>query len=153
MQGAAFTKAFDVLSREESTAPRAHQEIAARSVSGNGQKIDDPIAVLVSQLDRTAYPEISDAHSTLDNSLRLLQAAKSECGVDGLTPGQISKVLSDKFRIRTAANTVNVILAGAGSKVDRKPQGRTYIYRIMASGESHLNSGAHGTGIKGRQAD
>lgn len=68
----------------------------------------------------------------------VLQIARTDFGVDGLTPHQILKILSEKFRINTTKNAVAVALGRSLSLVSRQSDGKTFKYKIMNPGEVHL---------------
>jgi len=54
--------------------------------------------VLISNLDRTAYPHVTEADKLQDKALWLLRIANDDFSIDGLSAPEISKVLKDKFR-------------------------------------------------------
>lgn len=74
--------------------------------------------------------------------LAVLQIAKEELNVDGLTPPEISQICKDKIRISVGVDrtTISNALREAGARVDRidNPRGRGFAYRIMKAGEQFL---------------
>lgn len=94
---------------------------------------------LVESMNATDHPEIRTADSVLDRALAVLHASRSGHRIDGLTPGEIAAVLSQKFRIATRTLTVSDALGKvAGHLVDRVKEGRGYRYRIMEAGEERV---------------
>jgi chromatin remodeling complex protein RSC6 len=75
----------------------------------------------------------------VERSLRVLRLVK-DAGVDGLSATEISKLLTDKFRVRTSRRGVALALDAAGRFVDRDKSSRQVTYRIMAAGERHLDT-------------
>lgn len=152
VQPAAFQRALDEISgaitKQGGTAPskstarstRGGSNARRRSLvsSKEGDPGTDRAATLERSLNRTKYPQITSSLGALERSLHLLRAARDDQEIDGLTPGEIAQVLTNKFRVRTTAAAVRMALGGAGSMVDRYPEGRGYLYRIMDAGEDHL---------------
>ncbi len=144
MQEAAFNRALDLLtgsatlSDEEQQAPAKRKNKGKSTQRANDSKADEPIDDLLSSINSTAHPGVAAAGKVLDRSLMVLQIALSDHGVDGLSTGQIAKILADKFRISTTANSVNMALSSATEFVDRVPHGQGFLYRIMAPGEKYL---------------
>lgn len=99
----------------------------------------DSISQLMTDLDRSAHPEVPKADRALERSLHLLRIAKDEYGIDGMTAPQIADVLTDKFRIATTPQAVRAAFDRAVDLVDRIPTGGGgFRYRLMAAGESFL---------------
>lgn len=97
---------------------------------------------LVNMIDSTSYPLMYKMGKTLDRALYCLFIAKKDHGIDGLTPTQISKVLSAKFRLPTTSPAIGMALMKAGNLVDRTTintsGGLGYEYKIMYAGEQYL---------------
>jgi hypothetical protein len=97
-------------------------------------------------LNRTSYPQIILFKNTLERSLFILKIFRDDKGVDGLTVVQISKILTDTFRIKTSKESVSMALMNATKEVDRiavpKLNGGKdkYMYKIM-KGEEDLIEG------------
>lgn len=68
----------------------------------------------------------------------VLQIALRDHDIDGLTPGDIAGVLTEKFRISTRNAAVSNALGLATTLVNRTQQGAGYLYKIMGAGEEHL---------------
>jgi hypothetical protein len=68
----------------------------------------------------------------------ILQIARTDHDVDGLTPGDIAKILTDKFRLSTNDSAVRMALGNATDLVNRVQKGNAFIYRIMGPGEEYL---------------
>lgn len=153
MQEAAFHRALDTLlgdsppSAPTSLPPvRESPPVRGRSRSGAGESAvsypsaeADAATRLIQDMDRTAHPEVLAASGVRDRSLALLRAAKDQHGIDGLTAKQIALVLRDKFRLPTKDNAVGMAMERSADMVDRVPQGKGYLYRIMTPGERYLD--------------
>lgn len=135
------TKAFEIilnklLSTNTETHTTGHQSLTKSNVhEDEGDRLSDDI-------DRTAYPVMYKLPNVLDKALYVLFIAKNYYGVDGLSPSQISKILTLKFRLPTTMNAIGMTLMKRGDFVDRskiQTQGGTaYKYKIMHAGESHV---------------
>ena len=68
----------------------------------------------------------------------VLQIALIDHNVDGLTPSEITRILTEKFRIRTMRTSVSKALGIATTLVNRIPQDRGFLYKIMGSGQEYL---------------
>jgi hypothetical protein len=142
LQEAAFNKAFEaLLAGTHGTQDRvAQHKGGARKPA---KKKDHKPTVTVDrdhldQLDRTAHPEITHSDTSLNNSLRLLRAAKDDLDIDGLTATSIARTLVDKFRCRITQQAVSKALNNAGRHVNRHKDGKLVVFRIMAPGEEYL---------------
>ena len=153
MHDAAFNRALDLLLQKQGlAAPEPDDRRPKRRTPPIGEPDDrDPIDLLMDRLDRTRHPEITHATKVLDSSLFLLRACRDEHDVDGLNPVQIARILTEKFRIRTAKNAVSMALSSAGDKVDRTKKGAAYTYRLMSSGDNYLAALSDGTGTSTRK--
>ena len=147
VQAVAFQRALDELSGVDPSQSQPRKTNASRRQSRNSARSAKPgggkagrAEQLETQLDSTQYPEIDDTQSVLLNALGVLKAAKDRASIDGLTPGEIARVLTNKFRVRTSDAAVRMALGDARKLVDRQSEGRGYIYRIMAGGEKHLEN-------------
>jgi len=141
LQEAAFNKVFDALltqGSEHSHSP-TRSSVANKSTKQGKQKPPkEKTGDTLDQLDRTAHHNISHTESGLNNSLRLLLAAKEDLGIDGLTAAQIAKTLVDKFRCKISRQAVSKVLNNAGNYVNRHKEGRLVLFRIMAPGEEYI---------------
>ncbi|WP_340115731.1 hypothetical protein [Pelagibius sp. 7325] len=151
LQEAAFNKAIDILTRDQglggadekippspnnlgATVQRKKPRATQQALSQTARPVDN----LLQGIDSTKYPEVARSGKVLERSLRVLQIAHADHDVDGLSPGEIAKILSAKFRIRTTDAAVRMALGGVSDLVDRVPEGKGFIYRIMAPGEECL---------------
>jgi len=164
LQQAAFNRALDALmetrgaagSKTPSTLGGKVERKSARTrlQSMQPDESTDSTAQLLHLMDRTAYPKITSSTRVLERSLYVLRAARDDFNIDGLGCSAISKILTDKFRLRASRQAVQQALDAAGDKVDRvsPPTGKTY-YRIMHSGELYLDSpeSANPTHTNGKQ--
>lgn len=153
LQEAAFNKAFDaMMGREQNQAPPSLQPRNKRKA---GKKTPAPAEgedqVSLDQLDRTSHTDIIHSNTSLNNSLRLILAAREDLGIDGLTAAQIAKVLVEVFRCKITRQAVSLALNGAGRYVNRHKEGNLVVFRIMAPGEEYL-SAPHKTPAKGTSA-
>ncbi|MFN7114647.1 MAG: hypothetical protein ACK4PK_09865 [Alphaproteobacteria bacterium] len=141
LREAAFNRALDSLLKGSSS--NTDERKAARrsdALSREDKVNQDAVAILLKQLNRTAYPQVMSAPRVLERSLFLLRAA-SDYDVDGLGASQIAMVLTDKFRVRTTRQAVTQALDDAGDKVDRSSTSKGIIYRLMQPGEDYLDAG------------
>lgn len=141
MQEAAFNRALDALLSEAglSIEPSTQTAKVRRETKKSVQPVrGDNADYLNKEMDRTKYPRLTPNLNVLDRSLMLLEAAKNDHGIDGLTSTEIANVLTEKFRIPTTYNAISMALSEAGSLVDRRKIGRSFQYRIMKPGEDHL---------------
>jgi hypothetical protein len=95
---------------------------------------------LMGTLDRTKHSEIREAEAVRERALWILRIAQDDHGIDGLGANQIARVLSEKFRIKTSGQAVRQALERSGDLVDRDARGPVVQYRIMARGETYLDS-------------
>ena len=141
LQEIAFSKAFDVLSEgsatQSGTVTSGGQPKRAQSKTPSKEKGDS--GALLDALNRTAHPEINHGQSGLDNSLRLLRAARDDLGIDGLSAAEISRVLTEKFRARISRQAVRQALNDAGRYVNRDKEGSVVMFQIMGPGEAYLD--------------
>ena len=147
MREAAFNRAVDALQVKHGLSPKKNARKGGASSTSKADADEEQILVqsLIENLDSTAHSEILSATKVLDRALYLLRAAKDDLGIDGLTTGQIATVLTEKFRVSTKSNPVNMALADRGDLVDRIPKGRAFVYRLMAPGEAYLKSAVTST--------
>jgi hypothetical protein len=150
MQDAAFRRALDLLldqdeAQSEGSSPRRANPSGSRKSNkrpGSGGGKDDPAPILISSLDRTAYPQVTEADKLQDKALWLLRIANEDFSIDGLSAPEISKVLKDKFRLTYSRQGVMKALDKASRLVDRDTGGAVVRYRIMAPGEAYLDNPA-----------
>lgn len=166
LQEVAFNRALDQLlgagrrsessrQRERSsggTRPGKRGPSSAPAGTRDKSSTEGDVAVLLQELDRTQYPEITADNKVLRNALALLRAAKRDHSIDGLQASQIARILTEKFRISTADSSVRMALGAAGKYVNRVPVGRGYVYRLMGPGETYLDSSEEGDGEEKRPA-
>lgn len=144
MQAAAFNRAVDLLTGTAATTPaHAFQQFAkppvakANKVRAGGTE-QAPLNLLMEHIDSTQHPGVRSSSNVLDRSLMILQIARTEHNVDGLTPGDIANILTNKFRVNTSDAAVRMALGSATNLVNRIQRGNAFIYRIMGPGEEHL---------------
>ena len=144
MQEAAFNRAVDLLTGTEVRDTERGQKIQKKSTGGKSKSPavpkdnDSYIEDLLESIDSTQYPGIKSANKVLDRSLMVLQIALNDHSVDGLSSPDISRILTDKFRISTTRNAINMALGKATDLVNRTPSGKGFKYRIMGPGEEYL---------------
>lgn len=144
MQQAAFNRAVDMLTLGSTenilpassvSKPKVHLAKPSIKVkSSNTETIEE----LLANIDSTQHPGIAAAPLVLDRALMILQIARTEHGVDGLTPPQIAKILTEKFRLNSSNPAVSMALGKATNLVNRITEGQGYKYRIMSPGEEYL---------------
>lgn len=138
LQEIAFSKAFDALSSSDDGSSAGVMNSPGRV--SDTEKGKSETAVNLDLIDRTSHPEINHENSALNNSLRLLVAARNDLGVDGLTAAEISKTLTEKFRASVTRQTVGRALNSAGRFVNRFTEGAAVKFQIMGPGEDYLKS-------------
>jgi hypothetical protein len=149
MQEAAFNRAIDLLTNgfgyaaavgggsNQNSAGSQLQQPQRKTLTGP----KDPkssVDGLIASINSTEHPGIRSATKVLDRSLMVMQIALADHGVDGLTPADISRILTDKFRIATSRAAVSMALGSATGLVDRVPEGQGFLYRIMEPGQTYL---------------
>ena len=141
MQPVAFSRAIDILLGEEpdTKTPIKKRRKKAPSSKKTKEKIEDTsVQRILDELDRTKHPIVNDLSDVLDRSLLVLKIAKDEFDIDGFTPPQIAKILTEIFRLPTSRQAVYNRLSKAVKLVDSKSVGKANIYRIMQPGEKYL---------------
>lgn len=146
MQDAAFNRALEMLTAhapEQTGVRQATKRIPAdppKSKNDSSNAVDQQISAegLIDAIDSTQHPEITSDVKILDRCLLILQIAHKDYDVDGLSPSEIAKILTDKFRISSSATTVSMALGRATNLVNRVSRGKGFEYRIMAPGLKHL---------------
>jgi hypothetical protein len=154
MQEAAFHRALDALTgNDDRSAPKAspRQPPLRRGAERKDEPAaGDAVATLMS-MERSRGPEIDDNEGSLAKGLALLQVARREFGIDGLTSQEIATVLTDKFRSRVTRQAINQAMDTAGRMVDRVKAGRRGSkIRIMKAGERWLELPAEERRSEGR---
>lgn len=90
-------------------------------------------------VNRTKHPEIYNLNATLERALFILKIYKEEFNIDGLSPPQIAKILTETFRIKTSKQSISMALMKAHKETDKiKGSGNSFIYKIMNEGEKLL---------------
>ncbi|MEA2564210.1 MAG: hypothetical protein QOH06_5714 [Acidobacteriota bacterium] len=148
MQDAAFNRALEMLAGDAPEQPEARRSTPRRTAGPSKGKQDrsssadqqTSAGMLVESIESTQHPGVTSSAKVLDRSLMILQIAREYHGVDGLSPSEISSILTDKFRISTSAAAVSTALGKATHLVNRVPRGKGFQYRIMAPGEKYLSS-------------
>jgi len=95
------------------------------------------------KLNRTEYPIMYELNIVLDKSLYLLKIVKDKLDIDGLTPPEMSYILTNIFRIGTSRQSIGIALMKSKyvHRVEKSKEGAgrsTYIYKIMKPGEDYL---------------
>jgi len=148
MQEAAFNRAIDLLTGNSEVPLNNNTSITAKktrkSKSSSPKKdVAENRSVksdLIESIDSTQHPGITSEVKILERSLMVLQIARTDHGIDGLTPLEIADILTEKFRISTRNSAVSNALGMATSLVNRVSagKGQGFIYKIMGPGEQHL---------------
>lgn len=134
----AFQRALDELLGDSGAHPSsAKKSPAGRRSSRSAKPRETSLEELVSKINRTEHPEVTEEMPVLQRSLAILKIAK-DLGVDGLAAPRIAEILTDKFRIKTRRTHVSEQLSGATKLVDREKDGLGFTYRIMGAGERSL---------------
>ena len=145
MQEAAFNRAIDLLTNADSSntnqntrEPKSRNKSSKTSQDKSKDQTGDQLENLVEMIDSTQHPGVLSAAKVLDRALMVLHIALNDHGIDGLTPSEISTVLTDKFRVSTSSAAVRMALGDATDLVNRVSKGKGYSYRIMGPGEEYL---------------
>jgi hypothetical protein len=160
LQVAGFNLAVEQLMGKIGGNPAAGRarETAGRALKASKQGIDIPeYGALFNAINRTKHPDVGATPRVADRALKVLEVAHKEHGVDGLTADQIAKILSEKFRLPTKANSVAKALVRETSMVDVRGGvgGTSRVFHIMEPGEAYLTrlrSGDEGGGSRGATA-
>jgi hypothetical protein len=155
LQEIAFQRALDALlaSAVPAAAPlRPPPAKAGRGATKSARPVSHQAAAsggnraerLIALIDRTEGAQIVSTGRALDKALLVLRAAHQH-GIEAMTPGEIAKVLTDKFRERTSAPAVRMALGGDKTFTDRRRDGAGFAYKLMAPGERHLEGLENGT--------
>jgi hypothetical protein len=119
----------------------------SRQVSAELQKSPEPadgsvdIETLMAKLNSSAHPEVFHSERALDRGLHVLRIARRQGGIDGLSTPQVARILTEKFRISISRQSIQSAFDSAGEVVDRvRSQDGVYLYRLMAAGETYLDS-------------
>lgn len=124
-----------------------HTKSTSPAPSGNENRIER----ICSSINRTNYPDISRLHSAKDKAIFVLRIARDNAGIDGLSALEISQILDKVFRLRVTRHAITMSLGPEAKLVDRKSiktkKGiESFIYRVMAPGEEHLDNIIKGEG-------
>ncbi|VVB81625.1 Uncharacterised protein [uncultured archaeon] len=138
------TKAFEiVLNKLLNDLDKQEEEPEAITVpksSVTSYEQDDADKVM-SKIDRTKYPLMFKLSHALDLALYTLLIVREQCGLNGLTASQVSKILTDKFRLKATPSAIGMALKSS-PYVDRTPietgGGTGYCYKLMHAGEEYL---------------
>lgn len=159
LQEAAFQRALDALlgtsSAQPATPPGTKPDLGKRGGNRDARPPQDseteenPVELLIEQLDRTELAQVMAGRKVLDRALLVLRAAHHH-GIDVLTPGEIARILTEKFRERTTDAAVRMAIGNETEYVDRVRQGTGFGYRLMAPGERYLDSLGSSTPSAGR---
>ena len=99
-------------------------------------KPDEVVQKAIDQIDSTKYPKIYKLEKAFDKSVYILKIAKEVLKIDGLGTTQIARILTDKFRIKTTAQSVDMAIKRSPDKVNKIGAK----YQIMHAGEKHIAS-------------
>lgn len=144
MHEAAFNRALDFLTdspnstnmgiHSSNPVKKLRQSSYKRSSGDGGPVVDQ----LLREIDSTQHPGLTSTLKVLDRSLMVLEIALTDHHVDGLTPVEISRILTEKFRIGTTDAAVNMAIGKETNLVNRVPEGKGYRYKIMGPGQEYL---------------
>ncbi|MDD5178016.1 MAG: hypothetical protein PHT54_01900 [Candidatus Nanoarchaeia archaeon] len=141
LKSKAFEMILSKLLNEKPIITTQNSEVVNYSEKPYEEDIADKLTDII---DSTSYPLMYKLNRALDLALYILYIAKNEHDEDGLTPSQVSKILSIKFRIPASPNSISMALMKAGNLVDRRTVntmgGAAYKYRIMHAGEEYLKN-------------
>jgi len=96
-------------------------------------------AILKSDFDWTAI-NIQNLKPTLQNLL-ILKIIKKEFTLSKLTPNEIQRLLSEKFRLPKTPNAISMSLMNEiGKHVNKTKEGKKFYYEITTNGIAYLDS-------------
>lgn len=141
LRSIAYKTILDELIRDaKSSRPEVKRQVAVTEIEAAGKR--DPIETFMGRaVDASAFGDLFNRRGLLvEKSLAVLKLARDEFGVEGLTPTQIGKILTRKFRVAGihAAN-ISRDLGKSSQYVSRvaDDRGRT-TYLLMVQGEQRL---------------
>lgn len=143
LQEAAFNRALDELLNGSARKSSAKSRGSSRHVAKpkpNSNEVEIEPNHLLADIDSTRYQDIGDTGRVADQALKVLQLARQDHGVDGLTASQIFEILTQKFRLPVKKNAVLMALRREPKTVDVKPGPNGQIFRIMAPGDDYLEN-------------
>ena len=146
MQAAAFNRALDMLREEHAPLPEtttdedksAEPEPRADARAAKEAK-EFQVGLLMKAADSKRYPEVASTGKVLDEALMILQIASRDHGIDGLTPSEISRLLTEKFRVSTTSAAINRALGASPALVHRVRRGQMFEYKLLRAGEHYLS--------------
>lgn len=139
MHGVAFTRALDELTERAETAGTEPIE-RTPSRPALHTKAAKPSDDWMQQIDRTKYPQISGSRTVFERALGILKIARDDFNIDAMSPADISKISTQKFRQSMTAAQVSDKLGKANKEVNRTKQGSGFVYSLMQPGEEMLES-------------
>lgn len=140
LQEAAFNRALDALLGAQGKAKGASGNSRGRSQRRGPGKEELGSSGLLGEIDRTKYPDVGATGRVADQALKILQLAREDHNVDGLTAAEITEILTQKFRLPTKVAAVRMALERESDNVDvRSGSGGRHIFRIMAPGDAYLS--------------
>lgn len=119
--------------KQKKNSTRQRSQVSTKSLTKS-----ESIEKINEKLNRTDFPKIHELKGARDRSLYLLKICKENLDIDGLTPAEISYVLTEIFRIPTSKEAIGMILMGS-QYVHRVKKNSTFIYKLMKPGEDYLN--------------
>jgi hypothetical protein len=139
----AFQRALDSLIGASPAFPGAGA-LSQPSVAPTASRLPRPqksgaVTRLLEVVDRTELAALLAGRKTLDRALFVLQVAQRH-DVDALSAADIAQVLTVKFREATTPSAVRMALDRNTEYTDRRPDGGSFLYTLMASGERYLSS-------------
>lgn len=138
LQEAAFNRALDhILAGSAPTSGQRKTKTSSEktSVGDTANRVGE----LLHAIDRTAHPDVGTTTRTADRALKVLQLARQDYGVDGLTASEIAEILAQKFRLPVKVSAVKMALQRETSTVDVRPgPGGSRLFHIMAPGDEYL---------------
>jgi hypothetical protein len=141
LREAAFERAVTLLT-DQGAVPSYPRRASVRTDarSGAGRATDHDVGLLFNGMDSSAFAEVQSGAQVLDRALWILRIGREHLGLDtGISADDVSRVLTDKFRIKTSRDAVRKAFDRAPTLVDRvQVEGAAARYRIMAAGDRYL---------------
>jgi hypothetical protein len=121
--------------------PKAVMGEAIQKRALGGPSVDSVrVSMSDNELDAAEFSELFRAPKLLlEKSLVVLKIARDRFRIDGMSPGDVAKILTLEFRVpRVHEPNVRAELRGATAFVSRVTAAHGYKYLLMAGGERHL---------------
>jgi hypothetical protein len=149
MQNAAFLEALKALGvnagpsagSENEKRPKAgrRSRVSPENIATSQSIVEDDVSLLL-DMSRDEASEVDHEEQLLGKILAVLRIAHRDLDIEGLTYGDVHRVLTEKFRWKVTPQGVRWSLQNCGPMVDTVKRGSKTLYRIMQKGEDFLDT-------------